>query len=45
VEDLHAVAPAVLRHRVIVNFDAHADGQSTESVLGQILQGATAKAR
>src|SRR5207245_2905032 len=26
-EDVEAVAPAVLRHRIILNFDAHADGQ------------------
>ena len=27
------VAPAVLRHRIILNFDAHADGQTPETIL------------
>ena len=26
-EDVDAVAPAVLRHRIILNFDAHAKGR------------------
>ncbi len=38
VEDVASVAPGVLRHRVILNFDAHADGQTPESVLGEILK-------
>lgn len=38
-EDIQAVAPAVLRHRIILNFDAHADGQTTETVLSEILKG------
>jgi MoxR-like ATPase len=38
--DITAVAPAVLRHRVILNFDAHADGVGTESILQTILEGA-----
>ena len=37
-EDIRAVAPAVLRHRIILNFDAHADGQTPETVLGEIIQ-------
>ena len=36
VDDLTEVAPAVLRHRIILNFDAHADGESTESILKKI---------
>ena len=28
VDDVEHVAPAVLRHRIILNFDAHADGQT-----------------
>ncbi len=39
IDDLRAVAPAVLRHRIILNFDAHADGQNTESILKTILAG------
>ena len=32
-------APAVLRHRIILNFDAHADGENTETILDKILSG------
>jgi MoxR-like ATPase len=44
VEDVHKVAPAVLRHRIILNFDAHADGQTPESILDAIVKGVTAQA-
>ena len=37
VEDVDAVAPAVLRHRIILNFDAHADGQTPETILSKII--------
>jgi MoxR-like ATPase len=37
VEDVVTVAPAVLRHRIILNFDAHADGETTETILTKIL--------
>ncbi len=43
-EDIVAVAPSVLRHRVILNFDAHADGQTTETILPEILKGVAAQA-
>ena len=33
VDDIQHVAPAVLRHRIILNFDAHADGQTPETML------------
>lgn len=36
-DDIIAVAPAILRHRIILNFDAHADGESTETILMKIL--------
>ncbi|HEY3939937.1 MAG TPA: AAA family ATPase [Bryobacteraceae bacterium] len=39
IEDLAALAPSVLRHRIILNFDAHADGETTESILQKILKG------
>jgi len=39
VDDVLAVAPAVLRHRIILNFDAHADGQTTESIIAEIIRG------
>jgi MoxR-like ATPase len=37
VEDVEAVAAAVLRHRIILNFDAHAEGQTTETILQRII--------
>ena len=43
-DDIEAVAPAVLRHRIILNFDAHADGQTPETLLGAIIKGVTARA-
>jgi MoxR-like ATPase len=42
IDDLRQVAPAVLRHRIILNFDAHADGQTTETVLEEIVSSASA---
>src|SRR5690606_24845607 len=44
IEDIDAVAPAVLRHRVILNFDAHADGQNTETILSKLIPSVTAVA-
>ena len=44
VEDVQRVAAAVLRHRIILNFDAHADGQTPETILNAVIQGVTAKA-
>jgi MoxR-like ATPase len=38
-DDVRVVAPAVLRHRIILNFDAHADGENTETILDRILSG------
>jgi MoxR-like ATPase len=38
-EDVEAVAGAVLRHRIILNFDAHADGQTPDSILTAIVRG------
>jgi MoxR-like ATPase len=37
IEDIETVAPAVLRHRIILNFDAHADGQTPETLLDKII--------
>jgi MoxR-like ATPase len=37
IEDVVAVAPAVLRHRIILNFDAHAEGQTPETILTKII--------
>ncbi len=44
VEDVQTVAPAVLRHRIILNFDAHADGQTPETVLGKIIPSVSPRA-
>jgi MoxR-like ATPase len=44
VEDIRQVASAVLRHRIILNFDAHADGQTPETVLNAIIQSVSAQA-
>src|SRR5579859_3813261 len=43
-EDIGHVAPAVLRHRIILNFDAHADGQTPDSILSAIIKGVTKQA-
>jgi len=43
VEDIQAVAPSVLRHRIILNFDAHADAQTPETVLGAVIKTVTAQ--
>ena len=43
-EDVQHVASAVLRHRIILNFDAHADGQTPETILAAIIKGVTAQA-
>ncbi len=44
VEDVQSVAAAVLRHRIILNFDAHADGQTPESILSIIIRSVSAHA-
>ncbi|OGQ79010.1 MAG: AAA family ATPase [Deltaproteobacteria bacterium RIFCSPLOWO2_12_FULL_60_19] len=37
IEDIQALAPAVLRHRIIPNFKAQADGQSSLDIVGKLL--------
>lgn len=37
-EDIQAVAPAALRHRLILNFEAEAEGVTTDQILAQVLQ-------
>ena len=44
IEDLEKVAPSVLRHRIILNFDAHADGETTETILQQVIAALPARA-
>jgi len=36
-EDIRAVAPAVLRHRIVTNFNAEADGIKTDDIIGKLL--------
>jgi MoxR-like ATPase len=43
IEDVLTVAPAVLRHRIILNFDAHADGETVESVLAKVFENVGAR--
>jgi MoxR-like ATPase len=44
-EDVETIAPSVLRHRIILNFDAHADGQTTETVLQRVMENSELRAR
>ncbi len=37
-DDVHAVALPVLRHRLVTNFEAEADGQTTEDILRRLLE-------
>jgi MoxR-like ATPase len=37
-DDLQAVAAAALRHRLILNFEAEAEGITTDHIIGQILR-------
>ena len=46
IDDVREIAAATLRHRIILNFDAHADGQTPDTILSRILnsvRSATAK--
>lgn len=43
-DDLRELGPAVLRHRIILNFDAHADGKTADTILSAIIAGVTAQA-
>jgi MoxR-like ATPase len=36
-EDVYAIAPPVLRHRVLVNFQAEADGMDADGIVEQLL--------
>jgi MoxR-like ATPase len=37
-DDIEAAAPASLRHRLILNFEAEAEGVTTDHIIGQILR-------
>jgi len=38
IEDLRSMALPCLRHRIILNFDAHAEGRTPDSLLSEILE-------
>jgi MoxR-like ATPase len=38
-EDIETVAPAALRHRLILNFEAEAEGITTDHIVAEVLQG------
>src|SRR5262249_28282511 len=40
-DDVRAVVPPALRHRVLLNFEGEAEGIKTDQVIGQILDGLT----
>jgi MoxR-like ATPase len=44
IEDIRKVASPVLRHRIILNFDAHADGETPETVLKRVIESVPAAA-
>ena len=44
VDDVKELAPSVLRHRIILNFDAHADGKTPDSILAAIVAGVRVQA-
>ncbi len=37
-EDIQSIAQSVLRHRIILNFDAHADGETPDTILKEIVK-------
>jgi MoxR-like ATPase len=37
IEDIDAVAPPVLRHRLVPNFNAEAEGVTVEQIIGKLL--------
>jgi MoxR-like ATPase len=38
VEDIRSVAPAVLAHRLVPNFEAEADGRTTRDIIAELLE-------
>jgi MoxR-like ATPase len=37
-EDIHAMAPAVLRHRILMNFKAEAEGITSDKVTAELIK-------
>ncbi len=44
IDDIKEVAPSVLRHRIILNFDAHADGKTPDHIIASIISGVAVQA-
>ena len=44
VDDIKELAPSILRHRIILNFDAHADGKTPDGILTDIISGVRVQA-
>ena len=42
-DDIRAVARPVLRHRILVNFEAEADGMNTEQIVARLLDAIPAR--
>jgi MoxR-like ATPase len=42
-EDIRVTAPACLRHRIALNFEAISDGKDVENVLGEIISNVSEK--
>ncbi len=40
-EDIHAIAPSALRHRLLLNFRAEADGLSSDDIIQKVLASVT----
>ena len=38
IEDVQALAPAILRHRIILNFAARSEGMTSDSVIAKLLE-------
>ena len=45
IDDIQEVAPSVLRHRIILNFDAHAENHTADTILSQVIASLTPVAR
>jgi MoxR-like ATPase len=44
IDDIKEIATSVLRHRVILNFDAHADGKTPDDIIATIIAGVRVQA-
>ena len=44
VDDVRAIAPAALRHRLLLNFEGEAEGITTDALVGELLRAVPAAA-